>query len=308
MRYLKIASANNPDTDFIELNDFNGFLCTSFQGLGISRKNEWVQIKNTNIAVDNTTEFNTYSLIIQILTKYSEYEARYRRLITFLDRNKKSGFRLYFKPYDNVDMRYCLCDITKTAKVEKLQPVTLTLKQKSMWFGEVQSVSTAQTETSGNFFEFKNDGNGYYSTGFYYDGDITNIYSISFSVGTETKAIITNNSYNEIPLNIKIYGKCVNPVISLYKKDESEPIRQLQIIASISDGYYVDIKSSILDNGVYYVNANTGEIIQDYSSLVNNELGSPFFYIDNGEYYVRVVDSGNNDTLCVITYQEEYSE
>lgn len=307
MRYIKLASAKNPDIDFIELNDLNGFFCTSFQSLGINRKIEYLPIKNINISVDNKPEFNTYSLIIQILSKYSEYETKYRQLITFIDRNKKVGFRLYFKPYDNVNMRYCLCDIEKSVKTEKLQPITLTLKQKSMWFGDEQTISTSQTEQSGNLFEFANDGNDYYSAGFYYD-ETVGIYCIDFFSGIETYANIINNSYNEIPLNIKIYGKSTNPIVSLYKKNENEPIRQLQIFANIDTGYYVEIKSSVLDNGIYYVNNATGEIIQDYSSLVNNKLGSPFFYIDNGEYYIKVVDDGNNETLCVTTYQEEYSE
>lgn len=308
MRYIKLASAKNPDTDFIELNDLNGFFCTEFKTLGINRSIEYLQIKNTNISVDNITGFNTYSLTVQILSKYSEYEANYRQLITFIDRNKKGGFRLYFKPYDNVDLRYCLCDITNTSKTEKLQPVILTANQKSLWFGEVKSSSTSQIEQSGNLFVFADDGSGYYSVGFYYDSKITDIYSVAFWGGVETQATIENNSYNEIPLNIKIYGACVNPVVSLYRKGETEPIKQLQVFANINSGYYIEIKSSVLENGVYYVKNETNEIIQDYSSLLNNELGSPFFYIDNGEYYVRIVDDGGNETVCTITYQEEYSE
>lgn len=307
MRYLKLSSAKNPDVDFIELNDFNGFFCTSFQSLGINRKIEYLTINNINISVDNKPEFNTYSLIIQILSKYREYEAKYRQLITFIDKNKKVGFRLYFKPYDNIDMRYCLCDIEKSAKTEKLQPITLTLKQKSMWFGNEQIISTSQIGQSGNLFEFANDGYNYYSAGFYYD-ETVGIYCIDFFNGIQTQADITNNSYNEIPLVIKIYGPCVKPTVSLFRKGENKPIRILQILATINDGYYVEINSSIIENGIWYINKNTGEKIQDYSSLVNNEYGSPFFYIDNGEYYVKVVDEGNNETLCNISYKEEYSE
>lgn len=307
MRYIKLTSAKNPDIDFIELNDLNGFFCTSFQSLGINRKIEYLTIKNTSISVDNKPEFNTYNIIVNILSKYSEYESQYRRFITFIDRNKKVGFRLYYKPYDNVDMRYCLCDIEKSVKTEKLQPITLTLKQKSMWFVDKPPVFTSQIEQSGNLFEFANDGYNYYSAGFYYD-ETVGIYCIDFFGGIQTQADIINDSYNEIPLNIKIYGKSVKPTVSLFRKGENMPIRQLQINATINDGYYVEINSSILENGIWYVNKDTEKKIQDYSSLVNNEYGSPFFYIDNGEYYIKVVDNGNNETLCKISYQEEYSE
>ena len=88
MRYLKLASAKNPDTDFIELNDFNGFLCTRFETLGISRKLEFLTIENRQFSVDNKPDFKKYRLTIEILTKYAEYEAKHRELIDFLARKK----------------------------------------------------------------------------------------------------------------------------------------------------------------------------------------------------------------------------
>ena len=163
MRYLKLASAKNPFTDFIELNDFNGFLCTSFQSVGISRKLEFLAIKNRQFAVSNDVDFKKYSLVIEILSKYSEYEAKHRELITFLDRNKKSGFRLYYRPYNGMDLRYCLCSIENSARTEKRQPVTLILVQNSLWLGEQKISKTAQgIKDSGNLFAFFDDGNCYY--------------------------------------------------------------------------------------------------------------------------------------------------
>ena len=123
MRYLKITSATNPDNDFVLLNggyfdkngqkntsflSFTGFLCTQFQTLGISRELEFLTIENRNINVKNKPNFKKYSLTIEILSKYAEYEAKYQELITFLDRNKKNGFRLYYRPYDGIETRYSL--------------------------------------------------------------------------------------------------------------------------------------------------------------------------------------------------------
>ena len=310
MRYLKLASDKNPDTDFIELNDFHGFLCTSFQSLGISRKLEFLTIKNRQFTVDNKPNFKRYSLTIEILTKYNDYEAKYRKLITFLDQNKKGGFRLYYRPYDNDErgIVYCLCDIETSVRNEKMQPVVLTLVQNSLWFGEQKTSKTVYNneDLNDNVFAFKDD-NGYYSASFSVDKNIGNYYCIEFFNDVSTKATIVNNSYNEIPLNIRIYGECVNPTVSLFVKNEEKPIRELQIFANVSKGDYIEINSTIINNGILYIDNNTKNKY-DYSSKVNNDKGSPYFYIENGEYYIVVKDDANNVFLTEVVYQEEYSE
>lgn len=310
-RYLKIASAKNPDTDFIELNDFNGFLCTSFQTVGISRKLEYLAIKNRQFAVDNKTNFKKYSLSIEILTKYSEYEAKHRELITFLDRNKKDGLRLYYRPYNGMDLRYCLCDIESSNRPEKMQPVTLTLSQGSLWLGEEKKEDTTQTQPLGNFFAFTEDVSiepypvPYYGAKFLFVNTV-NDYCISLYHNSEAKATITNNGYNDIPLKIRINGYCVNPIISLFKKGESKPIRETQIFATIAANYYLEINANILECGVWLVNNDTKEKVS-YIDTVGSE-SSPYFYIENGEYYITVKDDANNSFVTNIFYQEEYSE
>ena len=304
MRYLKIASAKNPDNDFIELNDFNGFLCTFFQTLGMSRKHEFLAIENRQFSVDNKPEFKKYSLTIEILTKYSEYEAKYSELITFLDRNKKVGFRLYYRPYDDMELRYCFCDVENLEKTTKLQPVLLTLIQNSLWFGTENKQSSASVEQEGNVFAFVEDMTDYYAISFYEDEDISNYYCVKLYNGGLSTAEVVNHSYNEIPLIIRIYGSCVRPKISLFKKGENTPIKQLQILESIADGYYVEINANIKDNGVRLIGENT-EI--DYSEVLNNELGSPYFYIDNGEYYITAEDVNENVCNCDVIWQEEYN-
>lgn len=306
MRYLKIASAKNPYTDFIELNDLNGFLCTSFQTIGISRKLEFLAIKNRQFTVDNKTNFKKYSLTIEILTKYSEYEQKHRELITFLDRNKKGGFRLYFRPYNGMELRYCLCDIETSQRTEKLQPVTLTLSQGSLWLGEEKKSTTSQVvKDVENLFAFANN-NGYYSAKFGFDKN-ANEYCVEFYNGIAIEVIISNDGYNEVPLKIRIYGSCVNPIVSLFREGESEPFRQTQIFANVDEDYYIEINANILENGVWYVNENTNERF-DYASLVNNEMGSPYFYVDNGNYIVKVEYSGSNVCTTDVFFQEEYSE
>lgn len=308
MRYLKLASAKNPDDDFIELNDFNGFLCTRFETLGISRKHEFLAINNRQFSVDNKLDFKKYRLTIEILTKYAEYEREYRKLINFLDKNKKVGFRLYYRPYEGEDLRYCLCDIESSVKTEKLQPVVLTFSQNSLWLGVVNSKEASTVAQSGNLFEFAEDENisGYYSASFSEDEKIEDYYCIAFYRGTSIKADIVNESYNEIPLIIKIYGECTDATVLLYDTNNNI-VKQLKIIGKISNGYYVEINANISENGVWYKKVETGEIVDDYEKYIDNSLGSPYFYIDNGNYYLTVTATGGNPKV-IVSFQEEYSE
>lgn len=316
MRYLKIASAKNPDNDFIELNDFNGFLCTQFQTLGISRKVEFLEIKNRNIPVDNKPVFKKYSLVVEILTPYSQYENKYYQLINFLDRNKKHGFRLYYKPYhsmnsevyrDTTEGRYCLCNLESSSKTEKRQPIVLNLSQESLWLGELNAVTSSQrNEESGNLFVFDND-NGYYSASFSLDTEIPDYYCVSFYNGIKQQADISIIGYNEIPLTIRVSGFCVNPQVFLYRKNEEVPIKKFQVFTEIDDGWYLEINSGILENGVWEVERETGRRI-DLTENVNYEYGSPYFNLENGEYYIEVSDDGGNECLTSITWREEYSE
>lgn len=313
MRYLKLASAKNPSNDFIELNDLNGFLCTSFQSLGISRKLEFLQVNNRQFSVSNKPNFKRYSLTIEILSKYSEYEAKHRQLITFLDRNKKSGFRLYFKPYEGMEERYCLCDIETSARSEKMQPILLTVVQNSLWFGELKQVVTKQSEQdAGNLFEFSPtviDGEEIYAVNFSLDENVEypygdGYYCVSFYNGATLTAKIINNSYNEIPLIIRIKGPVVNPSVSLLNSDGS--LLQTTSISGVIDrGYYVELNSNIIDNGVWLVNEDSGEKYpyDEYVDIHN----SPYFYLQNGEYIIKVQDEKNFCEAYVL-YQEEYSE
>lgn len=307
MRRIKIASAKNPDIDFIELNDFNGFLCTQFQTLGISRKVDFLTIKNRNIPVDNKPVFKKYSLVIEILTEYSKYETKYYQLISFLDRNKQDGIRLYYKPYDDREERYCMCSIESTTKTEKRQPVVLNLTQNSLWLGiQKEAHSSQQKESGGNLFVFDND-NGYYSASFSLDEDMANYYCIAFYSGLNQEASINIDGYNEVPLRILVFGKCINPEILLYKKGKEEPIKKFQVYEVIDEGFYLEINSNLLENGVWEVNESTGEK-RDLTEVVDYANGSPYFYLDNGVYHIVAKDIGGNECVTRVYWREEYSE
>jgi hypothetical protein len=307
MRYLKLASAKNPSTDFIELNDLQGFLCTSFSTIGINRQLDMMQIRNRQFAVDNQVAFKKYGLSIEILSKYSIYEDYHRKLLSFLDRNKKDGIRLYYRPYDGMDMRYCLCEIESSQKSEKMKPIVLTLAQCSLWLGETKNARTSYKEQKGNLFAFDDDGNGYYSVGFREDDVVKDYHCVSFFNNINTNASIVNNSYNEVPLLIRIYGKCFKPSIFLFKSNDEFATKEVKVNVAIEDGFYVEINSNIRDCGVWLVNENTKERI-DLIEEVDHALGSPFIYIDNGEHFIQVKDDGNNTCVVDVFWNEEYNE
>lgn len=316
MRYLKIASDENPETDFIELNDFNGFFCTSLQTLGISRKHEFLTIQNRQFSVDNEPNFKTYRLVIEILTRYDEYEAKYRELISFFDRNKKAGFRLYYRSYDNEDLKYCLCEIENLEKIAKRQPISVTLIQTSLWLGELKygiQIEQEEQSTPNNLFTFNQKAiSGYYSASFSADDEIQGYYTLRFENPKTTNLLVTNNCYNEIPLIIYLSIHGVNPMISLFKRGEEIPLKRTQILVDFlhwSTPYAIEINSTIENAGVRLVNRNTGEVLADYSELVNNELGSPYFYVGNGEYVLTVTtDIADTPMGMEVQYQEEFNE
>jgi hypothetical protein len=322
MRFLKLASAKNPENDFILLNggyydkdlnivedfkEFNGLLCTSFQTLGLNRKLEFLETKNRQLTVDNKSMFKELKLSIEILSKYSEYEDKYRELMHFIGINKNIGFRLYYLP-DNIDkenIRYCLCDVKSVEKTDKLQPIILTLTQNSLWIGkEIKKTTSFNYEEEENLFVFKNDG-GYYSVGFFEDEDIKDYYSVAFYSNIETSAVIENESNNEVPLTIRIYGKCENPVVKLFVYGERSPIKTTEITASIGEGFYLELNANIDGCGVWYVNNKTGEK-EKYDDVINNNAGSPYFFIKNGKYILTVQDDNANTCISDIFYNEEY--
>lgn len=312
MRYLKITSAENPDNDYIELNDFNGFLCTSFTTLGISRQYETLAVGNRQFSVDNKPKFKDYSLTVHILTKYSLYEAKYNELITFLDRYKKDGFRLYYNPYNGNSSdnrtRYILCDIKTTTKTEKMQPITLTVSQNSLWIGKLKYNNlVSEEQTIDNIFEFKKDEiDNIYCASFkkdVYEKD--DYYCINFVENYFENSIIVNECYNEIPLQIYINGYCDTPHLVL-KDENNVDIKEIQIDVIIPKGYYVYINSHINENGVWLVNSETG-IKTDISDKVYNEKGSPYWYIGHGTYYLSIAQT-NDAVSCRVEFNEEYSE
>lgn len=327
MRYLKLASAKN-DNDYIDLNGgyfdskgdksnnftgFYGLLCTQFKTLGLSRKHETLQIENRQFTVNDKLQFKQYSLTIEILTSYSLYDNQYRQLISFFERNRKNGFRLYYKPNEAMTVRYCLCDIVELQKTEKRQPVTLTLQQNSLWLSTQKKAETqAETTYDINDYQFKEREKDYYFIEFKEDDTIEkDYYCVSYVRDIAYLAQFEIDCYEEIPINFYIYPSAKNekgvverpinnPIIQIIDEN-NVTIKEFQIFDSYDEGY-IEINSNINDNGVFYVHADGTK--DDISYKVNRILDSPYVYLSNGKYTLKISDSDR----CIIFYNEEYNE
>lgn len=300
MRYIKLASNTNPFTDFIELNNLNGLFCTSVQNFGMKRNLSFFEIKNRRQAVGNEPSFKRYSLRIDILTSYGQYESEYQRLADFLDRNKRGGVRFYYQAEPSKKLVYTICDIEEFVKTDKRLPINLILQQNSLWLSEVQQVTTSAQEQVGNLFSFTKK-NGLDCVAFRADGGP---YSITFVNDIRTKATITNRSYENIPLVIQIRGLCINPVVTISK--DGVPIKTIKVLRTISLKEYVEINSNVFDSHVAMVNTETGEK-SDLSSYVDYSYGSPFAFLGNGSYEISTTDDGKNRCETTILWQEEYN-
>ncbi|MBR5202938.1 MAG: hypothetical protein IKW45_06705 [Clostridia bacterium] len=264
--------------------------------------------------MENNPQFKKYSLTIEILSKYGEYEANYSLLRTFLDRNKQDGFRLYYKPYAGEALRYCLCSIETSQKENKLQPVLLTLTQDSFWYGIEQTATTSpeSADIGENLFVFAEDDDGYYSAQFKNDESVampigsSGYYSIAFYGGIENVAQIVNNSYNEVPVAFRIKNG-INPIITIYKQGSTEALKRVGVLATIEQNYYLEINADILNSGVWLVNERTGAKV-DYTERVDYSLGSPYVFLGNGTYRLSAEHEGGSALEVTAIWQGEYSD
>lgn len=299
MRKIRLESITDP-REVIQLSDLTkDYFCTSLQTFGMKRELEFFAIKNRRQAVSNNPSFKRIVLRIEILSSYNLYEEKYRNLARFLDKHKRNGIRLYYQADTNEPEMYTICDIEEVSKTDKRMPVTLTLQQNSLWLISKEEKVSKQ-EQSGNVFAFSNDGYGFYSAGFKQDSD----YSISF-YSTSSKAEITNNSYEKVPLIIRITSECTNPTIFI-RDVNGKNYKTIKINASVASNEYLEINSNVFESQIYLYNEATG-FKTDLSGKVDYSYGSPFAMIGNGIYTVEVTDENQTNCEATIWWQEEYN-
>lgn len=308
----------------IDLNDFNGYLATAPSGLGIYRVAEYITVGNQRVQTNNRSAFQKITLVVQILGARSTWEQKYATLRDFISVNLKKGFRLYY--ITETGTRYIKCDINMADKTEKDYanlPIKLEIQPNSLWLADVQATSVQQTIASGNLFEFsEKEINEYYAQFVLIDGlreeyphpytdvDVEEAphpyYATMFGTGALQYADLVNVGGEETPLLIRLFGRAVNPYITLKDKTTGEVVQAVKFNDLIvPEGYYLELNSSADDTHIHLVNQQTGEHFdrEAWADLDTNV----YIYLPQGMYTIEVSDESETNTCyATIKFANQY--
>ena len=259
------------------LNDFNKYLLTLPTGLGFKYNNEFITVGSKRIKVSSEREFENFTGTIEVAgaTK-DDWEKNYNELRDFISANKSSGFRLYYKNRQQGE-RYIYCDINVLEKTEKssyaiLVPVEF--EPKSLWLNDVTfSTEATSIEVENNTMSFMQDtyfsGDYQYNYGFLLDETLQQ-YDYSFITNPVGEADVVNNSDEETPMEIIIYGECVNPYIQMIDVN-GNVVQSARIYVSLTDNDSLTINSDPENLSIIVTRGDeTEDITTDIdTSLVN---------------------------------------
>lgn len=316
--YRQFTITNEARTESVVLNDFNGFLATSPTGLGIYRTSEYITIGNQRAKTNNRQLFQKITLNVMILGERSTWETKYANLRDFISRNLKNGFRLYYTPQEQT--RYIKCDILIADKTEKDRanlPIKLEIQPLSLWLDDVQVESVRKEITGENLFEFNENEDltddydrPWYSANFEQIEDLTDdytrdIYAISFGSIASQSAVLNNTGTENTPLVIRIYGRAINPYITLrkYGKDLVEQTVSFNGL-TIESGYYLEISSEPTDTHIELVDMETGERFdrESYADIDSNI----YMELPTGMWNIEVTEeSGEEECYTQIFFANQ---
>lgn len=310
VEFRHITITNEGNTERIDLNDFDGYLMTSPTGFGIYRTSEYITIGNQRVKTNNRNNFQKITFNVLILGERNEWENKYAKLRDFISKNLKKGFRLYYTPFE--ETRYIKCDINIVDKAEKDSanlPIKLEIQPLTLWLVDDRKVSIRQSEAEeNNLFIFAEADD--YSAVFRFQQDRTDeygrsVYSISFISNDFQVATLNNVGMEDTPLKIRIYGKAVNPFITLRKYGggvvQSVKFNDLTINA----GYYLEINSDATDTHIELVNIETGARFdrENYADISTNI----YLTLPVGKYDIEVTEeSEEQGGYTEVYYSNQY--
>ena len=299
VNFRQVTITNADNTDKLELNDFDGYIMTAPTGFGVYRTSEYITVGNQRIRADNKPTFEKITFNVLIMGGRSTWETKYAILRDFISKYMKTGFRLYYTPEE--ETRYIKCDINILDKTEKDRanlPVKLDIQPLSLWLADVQKDTIQQATASGNMFAFKENDYDEYSAVFAELQDVEDeyerqYYSIAFGGGASQVAVLNNTGTETTPLVIRIYGRAVNPMITLKKYGSNEVVQYIQFNGlTIESGYYLEINSDPASTYIELVNRSTGQRFdrESYASIESNM----YIVLPQGKYVLGVTDETQN--------------
>jgi len=293
------------------LNDINKYLLILPKGLGFEYSTNFITVGSQRIKVSQERKFNSFSGTIAVGgASRKEWEKNYNELRNFIAGNRKSGFKLYYKNSDDGE-RYIICDIRLLEKTEKSSYailIPIILEPRSLWQEDVGISSIVEEEDFDNetmaFIrdeEFDESDEYGYNYGFYEEND----YSVVFSKELAGTAKLVNNSEEETPLTITIYGACKNPYIQLLDTNgnilqDARVLVELGeddklIISSNPENLYIKVDKDINGNHLEY------DAIADIDISLKN-----FITLPTGEYTMRFIDEDGKIIKADIVYSNRY--
>lgn len=315
--YRQFTLTNEARTESVVLNDFNGFLATSPTGLGVYRTSEYIVVGNQRIQTNNRQTFQKITINVMILGERSTWETKYATLRNFISRNLKGGFRLYYTPQETT--RYIKCDITMADKTEKDRanlPIKLEIQPLSLWLDDVQVESVRKEITGENLFEFKLNDNltddydrDWYSAKFEEIEELTiegrDVYAISFGSIASQSTILNNTGAETTPLLIRIFGRAINPFITLKRAESDLAEQQVSFSGlTIESGYYLEINSEATDTHIELVNIATGERF-DRESFADID-SNIYMELPMGKWEIEITEeSGENECYAQIFFANQ---
>ena len=295
----------------ISLNDFNKYLLTLPEGLGVEYKNTFITIGTQRIKVSQERDYKSFSGTIEVCgNTRDDWEKNYNSLRDFVAKNLKSGIKLYYKNRAD-DERYILCDIklmTKTEKSSYCILVPVAFEPRSIWKKDVEvNTNISAMAIEKNTVAFLKDENFSvndqfrFNYGFLYDENL-NQHDIRYMSSETGSAQLINNADAETPVKLTIYGACINPYIQLINSNGEEE-QACRIYATLSEGDKIILNSDPADLSIIVVRAN------GMTDVITNNIDTSlttFLTLPIGSYTVKIREENNNLVNGNIKYSLQF--
>lgn len=299
------------------LNDFKKYLLTLPTGIGFEYENDFINVGSQRIRVKQNRKFNSITGTIEVsgLTR-DDWEKNYNELRDFVASNKSKGFKLYYKNRVD-DERYIICDLKILEKTEKSSYailVPISLDPKSLWQQDtISNIQVSSVSLPFNVLSFMeenvndldNDGvidteETIYGYGFKEEPEIEQYDAVYVTTAIGTAEIV-NNSDDETPVEITIYGACVNPLIQLFDTNDKE-VQNCKIYTQLEEGEYLILNSDPENLSIIAYKKNR---IENLTTSVDISL-TTFITLPIGTYNLKVSEELNNLVECRIKFSKRF--
>ena len=290
------------------LNDFNKYLLTLPQGLGFEFKNTFINVGNQRVLVDKEYQFKEINGTIEVSGNTRlDWEKNYNELRSFIAKNKKSGFRLYYKTTEEAE-KYIVCSIrllTKTEKTTYGLLIPIALEPRSLWEKDYtvvsEQVGDLEEGESENLVAFLHREDGSYNYGFLHEQE-TGEYTATYVAGLFGQIELVNDGDEEIPLKIILNSPCETPILTL-KNIKDEPIQTARIFVTMVNGDILTLNSDPENLSIIVVRS-TGAV-EDVTNNIDMSMKT-FLTLPVGNFTLEITDSNGNYVSGVVEISKRY--